>query len=38
MSKESWLRILQLFYQGLNLIAAGLKKEIESLKAERPSE
>lgn len=33
MTEERYLRLLQLLYQGLNLIAKGIKKEIDDLKA-----
>lgn len=33
MTEERYLRLLQLLYQGLNLIAKGLKREIDELKA-----
>ncbi len=32
MTEERYLRILQLLYQGLNLITKGIKKEIDELK------
>ena len=35
MTDERWLRLLQLLYQGLNLITQGIKKEIDELKAEK---
>lgn len=33
MTDERWLRLLQLMYQGLNLITQGIKKEIDEIKA-----
>ena len=35
MTEDRWLQILQLLYQGLNLIAKGIKREIDELKAEQ---
>lgn len=35
MTDERWLRILQLMFQGLNLITQGIKREIEEIKAEK---
>ena len=34
MTEERWLKLLQLFYQGINLIAVGLKRLIEEFKHE----
>lgn len=34
MTDDRYLRLLQLLYQGFNLIAKGIKKEIDTIKAD----